>query len=284
MGVTHDRERLDARKREEIAFHDKLREGQDEQRWSPEAEARVAGDPLWSNFKYYSIEGNSLALSQRWLREHGREATVLDYCCGNGEDSLYLARHGARHVTGIDISDVSIANCRRRATDAGVADRVAFEVMDAEALAFPDDTFDLITEYGVLHHLQLDSAMRELARVLKPGGHMVCTETLGHNLAIRLYRQRTPELRTAWEAEHILRKPDFDIMRRYFGRIEMHFFHLTSLAAVPFRHTPVFRPLLAALRVVDAGLLRIPGLKWQAWQTVFRLSQPRKAGAVRSIA
>ena len=267
---------LDARKQEEIAFHDKLREGQHEQRWSPEAEARVAGDPLWSNFKYYAIEADSLALSQRWLREHGRGATVLDYCCGNGEDSLFLAAHGAARVVGIDISDVSIRNCRDRAQAAGVAGRVTFETMDAENLSFDDNSFDLITEYGVLHHLELDRAMSELARVVKPGGHMICTETLGHNPVIAWYRRRTPALRTAWEVEHILTRPDFDVIRRHWGRIELHFFHLATLAAVPLRHTPVFRPLLAGLRAIDRAVLSIPGIRWQAWQVVFRLSEPRK--------
>ena len=172
---------LEARKLEEIAFHDKLRTGQHEQRWSPEAEARVADDPLWSNFKDYAIEGHSLALMKRWLLEHGPGGVVLDYCCGNGDESLYLAREGAKKVTGIDISPVSIANCSTRAREAKLDDRVDFRVMDAEALEFPDDTFDLIMEYGVLHHLELDRAMAELARVVKPGGAVVCTETLAHN-------------------------------------------------------------------------------------------------------
>jgi SAM-dependent methyltransferase len=267
---------LEARKQEEIAFHDKLRDGAYEQRWSPAAEARVASDPMWRNFKYYAIEGDSLALSQRWLREHGRGAVVLDYCCGNGLDSIYLAENGAAQVVGIDISDVSIQNCRRLAIERGVSDHVTFRRMDAEALDFADDAFDLITEYGVLHHLDLEAAMRELARVLKPGGHMLCTETLGHNVAIRWYRRRTPELRTAWEAEHILRRPDFEIVRRHFGRIELHFFHLATLAAVPLRHTPLFGPALAVLRAADKALLRVPRLQWQAWQVVFRLSDPRK--------
>jgi SAM-dependent methyltransferase len=267
---------MESRKLEEIAFHDKLRDGAYEQRWSPEAEARVGGDPLWSNFKYYAIEGDSLALSQRWLREHGRGAVVLDYCCGNGLDSIYLAEHGAARVVGIDISDVSIQNCRNLAVEKGVADRVEFQTMDAEALEFPDNAFDLVTEYGVLHHLDLEAAMRELARVLKPGGHMLCTETLGHNLAIRWYRKRTPDLRTAWEAEHILRRPDFDVMRRHFGKIELHFFHLATLAAVPLRHTRAFGPALVTLRALDRALLRVPGLQWHAWQVVFRLSDPIK--------
>ena len=267
---------LEARKQEEIAFHDRLREGQYEQRWSPEAEARVAGDPMWSNFKYYAIERASLALSQRWLREHGRDADVLDYCCGNGLDSIYLAKHGARQVTGIDISDVSIRNCRELARAEGVDDRVRFETMDAEALTFPDNSFDLITEYGVLHHLDLDRSMAELARVMKPGGHLLGTETLGHNPLIRWYRQRTPELRTAWEAQHILKRDSFERMKRYFAGVELHFFHLATLAAVPLRRTLIFKPVLSVLRGMDAVLLNIPGLQWQAWQVVFRLSGPRK--------
>jgi ubiquinone/menaquinone biosynthesis C-methylase UbiE len=267
---------IEARKQEEIAFHDRLREGQYEQRWSPEAEARVANDPMWSNFKYYAIEQASLDLSQRWLREHGRGATVLDYCCGNGLDSIYLVKHGARHVTGIDISDVSIRNCRELARAEGVADRTTFETMDAEALTFPDNTFDLITEYGVLHHLDLDKSMAELVRVMKPGGHFLGTETLGHNPLIRWYRQRTPELRTAWEAQHILQRDSFELMKRYFTNVELHFFHLATLGAVPLRKTPVFAPVLALLRGVDRVLLSIPRLQWHAWQVVFRLSGPRK--------
>ena len=271
---------MEARKQEEIAFHDKLRSGQFEQRWSPQAEKRVADDPLWSNFKYYAIEQQSLDLMQRWLRERCQGAAVLDYCCGNGEESLYVAKHGARKVIGIDISDVSIQNCRESAEAAGVSDRVEFKTMDAEALDFPDDSFDLIMEYGVLHHLDLDRAMPELARVLKPGGVMVCTETLVHNPLIRWYRRRTPELRTEWEAEHIIGRKNFATMEQHFGGIDRRFFHLATLAAVPFRSTPVFKGLLAVLRGIDAVLLSVPGLRWQAWQTVFMLSEPKKAGPV----
>jgi ubiquinone/menaquinone biosynthesis C-methylase UbiE len=267
---------IEPRKLEEIAFHDKLRDGQHEQRWSLDAETRVAGDPLWTNFKYYAIERHSLDLSQHWQRELGRDAIVLDYCCGNGEDSLYLARNGAKRVIGIDISDISIQNCRARAADAQLSDRVTFETMDAESMTFSDNTFDLITEYGVLHHLELDRAMSELARVMKPNGYMICTETLGHNPFIDWYRRRTPDLRTAWEVEHILRRKDFATIRKHFGEVEIHFFHLATLAAVPFRHTPIFTPVVGALRLVDRALLSLPGLRWQAWQAVFKLAKPKK--------
>jgi ubiquinone/menaquinone biosynthesis C-methylase UbiE len=270
---------IDARKQEEIEFHDRLRTGQHEQRWSSANEDRIKDDPLWSNFKYYSVERHSLMLMKRWILEYGRDASVLDYCCGNGEESVFLAKHGAKRVVGIDISPVSIENCRALAEREGVADRVEFRVMDAEALEFPDNSFDLIMEYGVLHHLDLDRAMHELARVLKPGGCMVCTETLAHNPFIRAYRRATPHLRTAWEAEHILGRSSFEVMARHFGSTERQFFHLATLAAVPLRRTPVFSPALVALRVLDRLLLSIPGLRWQAWQVVFKLSNPRKDAA-----
>jgi ubiquinone/menaquinone biosynthesis C-methylase UbiE len=268
---------LESRKQEEIAFHDKLRAGAHEQRWSPDAEHRVETDPLWSNFKYYAVERHSLELMRRWQLEHCQGATILDYCCGNGDEAIFVAQHGARKVHGIDISEVSINNCRERAAAAGLSDVARFDVMDAEAMDFPDATFDFIMEYGVLHHLELDQGMRELARVLKPGGHMICTETLGHNPFIRAYRRRTPHLRTAWETEHILKREQFEHMRRHFGKIEMHFFHLATLAAVPLRGTPLFEPAVSVLRVVDKALLSVPGLKWQAWQVLFRLSEPRHA-------
>lgn len=268
---------MEARKQEEIAFHDKLRESLHEQRWSPQAEGRVANDPLWGNFKYYAIERHSLELMKRWLLEGAPGGSVLDYCCGNGEESVYVAKHGAQSVVGIDISPVSIENCKSLARREGVADRVDFRVMDAEALEFQDNSFDLIMEYGVLHHLDLDRAMGELARVLKPGGSIVCTETLAHNPFIAAYRRRTPHLRTLWEADHILGRKSFTTIEEHFGKIERHFFHLTTLGAVPLRHTPVFGPVLAGLRAVDRVLLSIPGLQWQAWQVVFRLSNPRKA-------
>ncbi|MBA3656690.1 MAG: class I SAM-dependent methyltransferase [Gemmatimonadaceae bacterium] len=267
---------MEERKLEEIAFHDKLRDGAYEQRWSPEAEARVAHEPVWANFKYYSIEQNSIDLMRKWLLENCRGSVILDYCCGNGDESLFVARNGAKKVVGIDISPLSIQNCNERAAAENLQDTVSFKAMDAEAMEFDDNTFDFMMEYGVLHHLDLHKGMAELARVLKPGGCMVCTETLGHNILIKTYRRRTPELRTAWEAEHILTKESFDIIKQYFGRIEMHFFHLFALGAVPFRHTPFFPVILGALRLIDSVLLKIPGLRWQAWQVVFKLSEPRK--------
>jgi SAM-dependent methyltransferase len=267
---------MELRKQEEIAFHDKLRERAAFQRWSPEAERALEGDSLWRNFKYYSIERHGLDLTHQWLQRHCPGATVLDYCCGNGDDAIHAARYGARKVYGIDISDVSIQNCRRAAAAAGVSSVCEFMTMDAEALQFEDNSFDLIVEYGVLHHLDLPVAMSELARVLKPGGVIICTETLAHNRLIARYRRRTPELRTAWEVDHIIGRRSFEIIGSHFAQRELHFFHLATLAAVPFRRSFAFPAILAGLRALDRLLLQLPGVRWQAWQCVFKLSQPVK--------
>ena len=61
----------------------------------------------------------------------------------------------------------------------------------------------------------------------------------------------------------------------YFGKVETRFFHLATLAAVPFRNLPVFNFILSLLEAVDGVLLKTPILKWLAWQIVFVLSQPK---------
>ena len=267
---------MDKRKSDEVEFHDKLRDGFLDQRWSLEAEGRLKEEPLWRNLKYYCIERKSIGYVRGWLQQRCRGKRVLDYGCGNGEESMFVARHGAGEVIGIDISRVAIENCRRRAAVEGLKHIAGFRASDGEALEFEDDHFDLAMEYGVLHHLDLDRATRELVRVLKRDGQMICTEALGHNPVIHLYRRRTPHLRTSWEVGHILRKQDFARFAKYFHRVDMRFFHLATLGAVPFRRIPSFAALLGALEMADGVLLRLPWLRWQAWQVVFILSGPKK--------
>jgi hypothetical protein len=128
-----------------------------------------------------------------------------------------------------------------------------------------------------LHHLDLDKAYADLARVLKPAGKMICTEALGHNVLIQRYRRRTPHLRTEWEVEHILHKKDIELAKKYFNTVKiLGFFHLASIAAVPFRNSIAFSGILRSLETVDSLLLKIPGIRWQAWQVVFVLSNPKK--------
>jgi hypothetical protein len=69
------------------------------------------------------------------------------------------------------------------------------------------------------------------------------------------------------------------MVRRYFERIDIRFFHLAVLLAVPFRGLPGFGLLHRALDRLDRGLLAIPGLQTQAWMVIFVLSGPRRRPA-----
>jgi SAM-dependent methyltransferase len=257
---------IEQRKLEEAEFHDKLR-GMDTS--DPEF------DFLTSNRKLYSVADSSKIYYKNWLKEKCKNMRVLDYGSGDGSYSIFLAQNGA-DVVGVDISDVSVSNCQQLALDYGLQERAIFKVMDAEELEFENNSFDLVCEAGVLHHVDLKKAFSEISRVLKPGGNAICYEALGHNRIFQLYRQLTPHLRTEFETEHILRLNSLDLAKEYFDTVEVKFFHLAVLAAVPFRSLPGFQSLLRILEAVDSWLFKFPVFQKQAWMMIFTLSSPRK--------
>lgn len=268
---------MEKRKQEEKQFHNMLRKDSLEQRWSPELEKSIEGNPLWANMKYYSIERKSRRVVLDWLADNCKGKRVLDYCCGNGDDSVIIAKNGARETVGIDISEVSIKNCVERALTESVSENTSFYVMDAEALKFDNDSFDIIAEYGALHHVSLEKAYSELARVLKPDGKCIIAEVLGHNPIIHYYRKKTPSLRTEWEVANIFRKKNIEMAKDYFSEVKIiGFFHLATLGAVPFRNLKAFNAILGSLEALDSVLLKLPVLKWQAWQVIFELSKPKR--------
>ena len=258
---------MDSRKQKEADFHNMIR---DEALEGKKAEF----ENLTSNRKFYSITRLSDDFVNDWIRGRCKDKKVLDYCCGNGGYAISFAKNGADAV-GIDISDVSIKNCKSRAQKEGIGKNVAFYVMDAEATEFPDNTFDVVTCLGVLHHLDTGKAFKEIARILKPDGEVICNEPLAYNPAFQLYRKMTPHLRTEWEMHHILSKKDIDRARKYFNTVDMKFFHLVSMGAVPFANSPLFKPALSILEQVDNVLLRVPLMQWLSWQIVFTLSNPK---------
>lgn len=230
----------------------------------------------FSNMKFYSVADSSDQYKEEWLKKKcGKNIKVLDFGCGNGENGITAALHGS-NVIGIDISPEGVENSNINAQKAGVDSHCKFLVMDGENMEFPDGTFDLAVEYGVLHHIELNKTLSELSRVLKHGGEMICVETLRHNPLIHYYRKRTPHLRTKWEVEHILRVQDLDIARKYFNKIEIKFFHLAVLAAVPFRKTIFFKPLKYILDAIDNIILNNATLGKYGWIMVFVLSEPKK--------
>lgn len=246
---------MDERKNREKAFHDV--EYEDDSRWQ-----RVD--------KYYSITGARARYFDDFVAARCPGRSVLEYGCGTGKYSLQLARWGA-HVTAMDISETAIRRAQEAARDAGVT--VDFRTMDAENLDFADQSFDLICGSGILHHLELDRSLQEVARTLKSDGAAIFMEPLGHNPLINLYRRMTPQLRTV--DEHPLKLADFDVARQHFKSVDITAFHLISLGGVPFRRFPFFNGLVSALDRIDAVLFsRLPVTKRYAWFAVGVFREP----------
>jgi SAM-dependent methyltransferase len=253
----------EARKEREKTFHD-------------HAFAEHIRAPL---AKYYSIVGKSRQAYAQVITRGCYGKSVLEYGCGLESVAVLLAQRGAT-VTSIDISPVAVMQATAKARELGLSDRITVLRMDAEELSFDDAAFDLVCGTGVLHHLDLHRAYAEIARVLKPAGRAVFSEPLGHNHLINLYRRATPRHRTV--DEHPLRRDDLELARRYFREVRISFYHLSALAAIPFRGTRLFGGVLALLNALDAVLLRLPGLRYQAWMSVFILARPRATTGSRS--
>ena len=102
---------------------------------------------------------------------HG--SRCLDVGCGPGIASVALAQRGF-HVDAIDIVAGQLARTRGRAVEAQVGERVATSIGDVHELEFPDGAFELVFVIGVLEWLKdPGEALRQVARVLKPGGYAV---------------------------------------------------------------------------------------------------------------
>lgn len=95
---------------------------------------------------------------------------VLEIGCGTGVHARLLAEAGAK-VTAVDLTPTAVELTRRRLELSGLAADV--READAEHLPFPDASFDFVWSWGVIHHSEsTEDVVREIARVLRPGGEL----------------------------------------------------------------------------------------------------------------
>lgn len=206
---------------------------------------------------------------EAFLLKHCIGKQILEYGCGLGSYGFFLASHGAK-VTGIDISEVAINEAWKQAETENV--EINFQVMNAESLKLPNDSFDVICGTGILHHLNLQKAVREIRRVLKPDGKAIFIEPLGHNPLINLFRTLTPRMRS--RDEHPLTMADLKMLGEEFPRHTFEFYYLIALTALPFHGMKSFTKLANTLDWIDQKAFTIfPFLKKFSWQVLLLLEK-----------
>lgn len=118
--------------------------------------------------------GEDLERMVRSVTPSGRER-LLDVGAGAGHVALAFAPH-VRECTGIDISERMVGVARDFARERGVPN-VTFQAGRAEALPFPDASFEIVTCRFTAHHfVDLPAAVAQIARVLTPGGTLVVVD------------------------------------------------------------------------------------------------------------
>jgi SAM-dependent methyltransferase len=231
--------------------------------------------------------------NQHVLREFGdvRGKRILDYGCGAAEGGVFLAKQGA-HVVGVDVSATMLEAAQRLAKHHGVSIETRL-VTDAKIPA-ADEEFDLVYGNGVLHHVNLDVARTELARVLKPTGKGCFLEPLPYNPIINVYRRIAKEVRTPDEVP--LRFEDVERFRQSFGSVSHREFWLTTLAVFLkfylidrvnpnkerywkkiYTDAAKIESFFSPLARLDDWLLpKVPFINRLCWVTVITVAQPRR--------
>lgn len=174
---------------------------------------------------------------------------VLELGCGAGYFTRELARTGA-DITAIDISsdllELARANCS--------AANVRYEIQDAAALTYAEATFDSVVGSSILHHLQIDPAVAEIYRVLKPGGSIHFTEPNMLNPQIAIQKN------VAWVKQRLGDSPDETAFFRWPLRLLLRRagFRKVRIDPFDFLHPKTPRTLINALEAAGGVLEKLP--------------------------
>ena len=221
--------------------------------------------------KYYSVNKIAKDIYYQTIQAYSKNKKILEYGCGTGQNIEIFNKFGAS-VTGVDISEEGIKKASKRIKEKNIS--ADFFVMNVENTQFNNDSFDVVVGTGIIHHLDLNKIYLETSRILNQNGHAIFFEPLGHNPIINLYRKLTPNIRTV--DEHPLMKKDLNLLKKYFKNVEIKYFSLFTLLAVPFRSLSIFNPLFKILYFIDKVILRLPIIKNWAWVVVIHAYNPIK--------
>ena len=145
------------------------------QQFSPQADAY--------KHSHLHARGEDLLLVEEWAKKYAARAQVLDIGCGAGHASFCLARQ-AEAVTAYDLSEEMLASVANTAREYGL-DNLKTVQGSSLKLPFADNSFDLvISRYSAHHWYNLNQALAEAARTLKPGGRTLFIDIISPETAV----------------------------------------------------------------------------------------------------
>jgi SAM-dependent methyltransferase len=227
MSNANDAEAIAARVAREKAAHEDAHIDDALRRW-------------WATFPHVFTNPSMRGLGAFYTTELGpvQNKTILEYGCGQGDFALWLLDQGAT-VFGIDISEFNVQRCGEKARARKLdPNRYKFAVMNAHETTFADEYFDLVVGNGILHHLDLTTAMQEIDRILKPGAKALFQEPLGENPILRFYRSiagiHTPDERPLTRDDLTFLASRWNIKARFSGLVTLPVSIVTSLVLRPY--------------------------------------------------
>ncbi|MFD1472403.1 demethylmenaquinone methyltransferase [Companilactobacillus mishanensis] len=161
----------------------------------PEKDVQQVFDSIAGNYdKLNSIM--SLGTHNKWRIAatdmiQGNPKDILDLCCGTADWSILLANKFQRaHVIGLDFSK-EMLKLGQEKVDKTELDNIQLKQGDAMNLDYPDNTFDVITiGFGLRNVPDANQVLREIFRILKPGGQLLCLEA---------FKVETPVVKWGWK-------------------------------------------------------------------------------------
>ncbi len=181
-----------------------------------------------------------------------RGMTVLELGCGTGYFTKEIVGTGAT-ITAIDISPELLEIARNNIS----VRNVTFCLENAYAMTFPDMTFDCVIGSSVLHHLDIHKALREIYRVLKPGGMVNFTEP----------NMMNPQIAIQKNVPYLKRKlgdsPDETAFFRYSlkNRMKKTGFKRIRITPFDFLHPAIPQSMVPFVDKMGKNLERVPVLK-----------------------
>ena len=170
----------------------------------------------------FNIQNSTLDLHKSWVESIDQGTlNILDLGCFSGNALSFWLAEKAKYYLGVDLSEKAINELRTKIKELNLnqADAVAMDFLDND---FEAGSFDLVYAYSVLHHFQFfETVLKEIHRILKPGGHVISFDPLNTSILIRLARAFYKPFQSDYEWEFPFKNKTFKIIEQYFQLVEV---------------------------------------------------------------